>query len=89
MSDQVHQIKFSMNGFRRSMHIDAVDLRHTIQEFIDDDYCSLEDLKKEFAEKFDALACAINSLCCIYDENDENFNDLSDELEVQLLGDYE
>lgn len=80
-----HKVQVSMNGLRKGLVDDAQELRQAIKDvfdFLD------EDDKQELTERFDTLACGLNSLNCIHAENDENFTCMED-VEVELIGQYE
>lgn len=80
------QIQFSMNGFRSNLRGDMHELRHAIA-------CVLEDVckdeKDELIDKFDQVACSINSLNYVWVDGMDGFKDMSDAPEIELLGNYD
>ena len=78
-------ITFSMNGFRRNLISDMDELKSAIEDIFE----SLDaDGKEDLIDKFDTVACSINSLICVWIDGDENFSDMSNSPEIDLLGDY-
>lgn len=78
-------ITFSMNGFRRNIISDMGELKTAIEDIFE----SLDTEEKEdLIDKFDTVACSINSLNYVWINGDENFSDMSNSPEIELLGDY-
>lgn len=78
-------ITFSMNGFRRNIISDMDELKSAIEDIFE----SLDTEEKEdLIDKFDTVACSINSLNYVWINGDENFSDMSNSPEIELLGDY-
>lgn len=78
-------ITFSMNGFRRNIISDMGELKSAIEDIFE----SLDTEEKEdLIDKFDTVACSINSLNYVWINGDENFSDMSNSPEIELLGDY-
>ena len=79
---EVRTVQLSMDGLRKDLTSDTMELREVIEECFD----HLPDfMKEEMIEKFDAIACTINGLNCVSLPGDELFNEL-DDLEVKHLG---
>ena len=78
-------ITFSMNGFRRNLISDMDELKSVIEDI----FKSLDaEEKEDLIDKFDTVACSINSLNSVWINGDENFSDMSNSPEIDLLGDY-
>ena len=77
------KIKVSGDGMRQNQTNDLNRLREAIVAILDELY---NDDKQELIESFDQVACNQNSFNCIYIDDDENFNDISDHYEVELIG---
>jgi|GEM_PF-2494319 len=73
-------MKFSMNGFRRQLSGDIQELRFQVNNVINDEWYS----KEELAEALNAVIQHSNVLNCIYSSTDPDFTDMSD-LEVEHL----
>lgn len=79
------KITFSMNGFRHNLISDMDELKSVIEDIFE----SLDaDEKEELIDKFDTVACSINSLNYVWIDGDENFSDMSSSTEIDFLGDY-
>jgi hypothetical protein len=76
------KVKMSMNGLRAGLTNDAMELRSTIEDSFDH---MTNDHKEELIEKFDEVACGLNSLNCVFLDGDDSFTDMN-ELEVKHLG---
>ncbi|MDK9790669.1 hypothetical protein [Vibrio sp. D431a] len=61
------------------------ELREAIFSVIDN--LDLDD-KEELIDKFDTVACSVNSLNWVSIEGDDDFSDMSNSPEIPLLGDY-
>ena len=78
-------ITFSMNGFRRNLISEMDELKSVIEDIFE----SLDaEEKEDLIDKFDTVACSINSLNSVCINGDENFSDMSNSPEIDLLGDY-
>lgn len=79
-------MRVSVDGMRRNMTADINRLREAITSVIDelDDYD-----KQKIIESFDQVACNQNSFNCMYDDEDEDCNDLGDQLKIELLDECE
>lgn len=67
-------MKFSMNGFRKSLNQDLIDLKIKLERVVAGKNFDADDLK----ESFNVIAQHSNVLNCVYDNDDEEFSDLSD-----------
>lgn len=76
-------IKVSGDGMRQNQTRDLNRLREAIVTILDELY---NDDKQELIESFDQVACNQNSFNCMYSRDDEDFNDISDQYEVELIG---
>ncbi|WP_149983309.1 hypothetical protein [Pseudoalteromonas rhizosphaerae] len=76
-------IKVSGDGMRQNQTNDLNRLREAIVTILDELY-SFD--QQELIESFDQVACNQNSFNCMYSDDDENFNDISDQYEVELIG---
>jgi len=72
-------MKISMDGLRKDLTGNLKRLRSVI-ESINDDYCdSIDtDTLEGLMFEFDTVAQSSNILNCVYDDESENFSDLSD-----------
>lgn len=79
-------MKVSVDGMRRNMTADINWLREAITSVIDE----LDDNdKQEIIDSFNQVACNQNSFNCMYDDENPLFNDMGEQLEIQLLDDKE
>ena len=79
-------MRVSVDGMRRNMTADINWLREAITSVIDE----LEDNdKQEIIDSFDQVACNQNSFNCMYGDENPLFNDMGEQLEIQLLDDKE
>tara|TARA_Y100000780_G_scaffold186390_1_gene172931 strand:- start:29144 stop:29383 length:240 start_codon:yes stop_codon:yes gene_type:complete len=79
-------MQVSVDGMRRNMTADINWLREAITSVIDE----LDDNdKQEIIDSFDQVACNQNSFNCMYDDENPLFNDMGEQLEIQLLDDKE
>jgi hypothetical protein len=76
-----HGIRYSMDGARRNLTNSLNELSEIVNNryFDEDDF---DDIKNAFNN----AACTVNGMNCVYDPDDENFNDMSD-IEVRLIND--
>ena len=79
-------MKVSVDGMRRNMTADINWLREAITSVIDE---LGDNDKQEIIDSFDQVACNQNSFNCMYDDENDDFNDMGDQLEIKLLGDFE
>ncbi|MFK3873069.1 hypothetical protein [Pseudoalteromonas rhizosphaerae] len=79
-------IKVSGDGMRQNQTNDLNRLREAIVTILDELY---NDDKQELIESFDQVACNQNSFNCMYSDDEENFNDIGDQYEVELIGEYD
>jgi hypothetical protein len=70
-----------MDGARRNLTNSLNELSEIVNNryFDEDDF---DDIKNAFNN----AACTVNGMNCVYDPDDENFNDMSD-IEVRLIND--
>ena len=80
-----HTVQVSMDGLRRNLTRDAEELGEHLKSMFDD---MMEHDKEEIIERFDQLACGLNSLNCIEASSDDKFN-MMDDVEVTLLGNHD
>lgn len=80
------QLKFSMNGFRSSLTSDMKELREEIEESLK--YLD-EELKESLIDRFDTVACSVNSLNHVWVEGNDDFSNMADAPEIPLLGNYD
>ncbi|UBR49785.1 hypothetical protein KF947_21150 [Halomonas sp. FeN2] len=73
-------MKFSMNGFRSQLSGDIQELRYLVNNVINDEWYSKEDL----ADALNAVIRHSNCLNCVYSADDPDFTDMGD-LEVEPL----
>lgn len=75
-------MKVSMDGLRANLSREVKELRDIVDAVLSDgEYFDEEDL-------FNAMNDVIrttNVLCCIYDDNTEDMNDIGDRFEVELI----
>ena len=76
-------IKVSGDGMRANQTNDLNRLREAIVTILGELY---NDDKQELIDSFDQVACNQNSFNCMYSDDDENFNDIRDQYEVELIG---
>lgn len=79
-------IKVSGDGMRANQTNDLNRLREAIVTILGELY---SDDKQELIESFDQVACNQNGFNCMYSEDDANFNDISEQYEVELIGEDE
>lgn len=79
-------IKVSGDGMRQNQTRDLNRLREAIVCVLGELY---NDDKQELIESFDQVACNQNSFNCMYSDDDENFNDIGDQYEIELIGEYD
>ncbi|MCG9579821.1 hypothetical protein L1D14_26830 [Vibrio tubiashii] len=80
------QLQFSMDGYRSNMVSDMKELREAIADIL----CDVDvNNKQELINKFDQVACGVNSFNCVSVEGMEHFSNMSDSETVPLLGDYD
>lgn len=79
-------MRVSVDGMRRNMTADINRLRETITSIIDE--LDTDD-KQEIIDSFDAVACNQNSFNGMYDDEDEDCNDLGEQLKIELLDECE
>lgn len=79
-------MQVSVDGMRRNMTADINWLREAITSVIDE---LGENDKQEIIDSFDQVACNQNSFNCMYDDENPLFNDMGEQLEIQLLDDKE
>lgn len=80
------QLAFSMDGYRSNMVSDMKELHDAITAILND--VDAGD-KEELIEKFDQVACGVNSLNCVSVKGMDSFSNMSDCATVPLLGDYD
>ena len=73
-------MKFSMNGFRHNLSHDIEELRRLSKLVIRDEYYD----KDEFVDAVNRIISHSNVLNCVSDENDPDFNEMSN-LEVPVI----
>ena len=66
-------MKFSMDGFRKQLNIDLIDLKQKIERVVAGKNFDADDL----TESFNTIAQHSNLINCVYNDNDETFSDLS------------
>ena len=79
-------MRVSVDGMRRNMTADINWLREAITSVIDE--LDTDD-KQEIIDSFNKVACNQNSFNCMYDDENDDFNDMGDQLEINLLDDFE
>lgn len=67
-------MKFSMNGFRKALNQDLIDLKLKLERVVAGKNFDADELK----ESFNVIDQHSNVLNCVYDNNDDEFSDLSD-----------
>ena len=75
-------MKFSMNGFRKTLSSDVSELRDLVQRSIDGDLCSFE--HEEFRDAMNKVITHSNVINCVYSNDDDDFSDLS-HIEIEHL----
>lgn len=79
-------MRVSVDGMRRNMTADINRLREAITSIIDE--LDADD-KQEIIDSFDSVACNQNGFNCMYDDENDDFNDMGDKLEIELLDEQE
>lgn len=67
-------MKFSMNGFRRSLSAEVDRLRQEVERVV----MGAGYDEEELAEAMNAVVTASNVINCVYQDGDDNFSDISD-----------
>ena len=76
------KVTYSINGFRRNLAESLEGLRVIIQDVSNDiDDHDLERMKDNFNE----LACSSNSFNCVHVDGFDDFDNLSEDPEIELL----
>ncbi|ANQ23195.1 hypothetical protein BA893_16105 [Vibrio natriegens] len=63
-----------MNGFRRNLHSDLVELKEQVKQVLDDEWFD----KEELSMALDKVICASNGLNCVWVDGDEHFTNMED-----------
>lgn len=77
-------MRVSVDGMRSNMTADINRLRESITSIIDE--LDTDD-KQEIIESFNSVACNQNGFNYMYDDENDDFNDMGDQLEINLLDD--
>ncbi|TOH19157.1 hypothetical protein CGI90_04030 [Vibrio parahaemolyticus] len=80
------QMRFSMNGFRSNLVGDMNELSSVLSDVLSE---LDEDAKAEVIDKFDEVACSVNSLLHVSIEGNDDFKNMAGSKEVELLGNYD
>lgn len=83
-------MKVSINGMRRNMHIEMMELKEAIEGFEEwyngGAYLSPIETVNQVKEKFDAVACSINCFQCCYDESQQDdFDDQGEKYNIPIF----
>jgi len=77
-------MKLSMDGLRRNSTHDFNEFSNFLKSILDDIACDVD--TDQLIELHDQVAQNLGTLNCVFDEENELFNDLSEKLEVNFLG---
>ena len=73
-------MRFSMDGFRRQLNGDVSELKTIVEAVVNDEWYDKEDL----VTALNGVITHSNVINCVFDEENEDFNDISD-LEIEHL----
>lgn len=76
------KVTYSINGFRRNLAESLQELRVIIKDVSND--IGDDDLER-MQDAFNELACSSNSFNCVHVDGFDNFDNLSDDPEIELL----
>ncbi|RIW17845.1 hypothetical protein DS957_003485 [Vibrio harveyi] len=80
------QIRFSMNGFRANLVSEMSELRTSLADVLNE---LSESDREDVIDKFDEVACSVNSLLHVSIEGNDDFKNMEGSAEVDLLGNYD
>ena len=75
-------VSVSMDGVRKNLVRDANGLQEALGDILGELH---KDHVDEIVDKFNAIACSLNSLNCLHVPNIDGFSNLEDDTEVELL----
>lgn len=70
--ETIHQVKFSMNGFRSNLHNDLKELKQLVCDVINDEYVDKDELEEAMVK----IICASNGLNCVFIKGNDLFNNM-------------
>ena len=74
-------MKFSMDGFRKNIAGEVAELKDLVEAVLAGEFYDNEDLQ----DAMNDVICSVNALACVYDDENELFNDLGDAIEIEII----
>jgi hypothetical protein len=74
-------MKVSMDGLRKSLAGEVIELKQLVEAVLADEFYENKDLQ----DAMNDVVCSVNCLACTYDDENELFNDLGDEIDINII----